>query len=67
MPYVIFGLKFDILFEKMCEKYNKKLIENCHVENVIFRKTFNLGATSSLFHAFTHVGKEYLIDISNMH
>jgi hypothetical protein len=53
MLYVTFGLKFDILFEKLCEKCSKP-IENCHVENVIFGKEFNLGASSFLFHAFTH-------------
>jgi hypothetical protein len=30
-----------------------KLIENYHVENAIFGKDFNLGATGSFFHAFT--------------
>ncbi len=31
-----------------------KPIKNCHVENVILGKDFNLGTTSSLFHVFTH-------------
>jgi hypothetical protein len=42
---------FHIIFEKLCEK--NKPIENCHVENVVLGKDFNLGTTSSLFHVFT--------------
>jgi len=34
-----------------------KPIENCHVENPILGKDFNLGATSSFFHACIHMGK----------
>jgi hypothetical protein len=30
-----------------------KPIEDCHVENAILRKDFNLGTTSSIFHVFT--------------
>jgi hypothetical protein len=29
-----------------------KPIEKCHMENAILGKDLNLGATSSLFHAF---------------
>jgi hypothetical protein len=32
-----------------------KPIENYHVENAVFRKDFNLSATNSLFHVFTHM------------
>jgi len=32
-----------------------KLIENYHMENAVPGKDFNLGATSSLFHAFTQM------------
>jgi hypothetical protein len=30
-----------------------KPIENCHEENAILGKDFNLGVTNSFFHAFT--------------
>jgi hypothetical protein len=33
-----------------------KPIENCHMENTILGKDFNLGMSSSLFHAFTPKG-----------
>jgi hypothetical protein len=36
-----------------------KPIENYHVENVILGKDFNLGATDSFFHAFTHKGNQF--------
>jgi hypothetical protein len=32
-----------------------KPIENYHMENVVLKKDFNLGATSFFFHAFTHM------------
>ncbi len=32
-----------------------KLIENYHMENAVPGKDFNLGATSSLFHAFAQM------------
>jgi hypothetical protein len=53
MLYVIFGLKFDIQFKKLCAKCSNKPIKICHVGNAILRKDFNLGTTSSFFHAFT--------------
>jgi hypothetical protein len=37
-----------------------KPIINYHMENVVLRKDFNLGATSSFFHAFTRGGIEKL-------
>ncbi len=37
-----------------------KPIKNYHMENVILRKDFNLGATTSFFHAFTLGGIEKL-------
>jgi len=44
MLHVIFGFKFDIQY---------KPIKNCHVENAIRKKDFNLGASNSFFHVFT--------------
>ncbi len=35
-------------------------MENCHVENVVLEKDFNLGVTSSFFHAFTHMALDKL-------
>jgi len=32
-----------------------KPIKNCHVENAILAKDFNLGAIDFLFHVFTHL------------
>jgi hypothetical protein len=54
MLYVIFGFKFDILFEKLCENEYEP-VENWHLENVFLGKDFNLGVIGFLFHAFTHV------------
>jgi len=34
-----------------------KPIENCHMENAILGKDFNLGTTNFLFHVFTHVNE----------
>jgi hypothetical protein len=34
-----------------------KPIKIFHVENAILGKDFNLGVTSSFFHAFIHMGK----------
>ncbi len=48
MLYVIFGLKFDIQFEKLCEMHDKS-IENCHVENVVLGKDFNLSMIGFFF------------------
>jgi hypothetical protein len=39
-----------------------KPIENCHMENVIFGKDFNLDAIGSFFHVFTQI--ENLIETS---
>jgi hypothetical protein len=36
-------------------KMQYKPIENCHVENVVLKKDFNLSVIGSLFHAFTYV------------
>jgi hypothetical protein len=58
MLYAIFGLKFDIQFEKLCEKCvktNRKL----PCGNVILEKVFNLDAISSFFHVFTHPYVEF--------
>jgi len=38
---------------KIMWKVQYKPIENCHMENTILEKDFNLGAIDSLFHAFT--------------
>jgi hypothetical protein len=38
-------------------KMQYKSIENCHVENVVLWKDFNLGATGFFFHDFIHMGK----------
>jgi hypothetical protein len=54
MLYVIFGVKFYIIFEKLCENCKYKPIESCHVANIVLGKDFNLGAIGYLFHAFTH-------------
>ncbi len=43
-----------ILYLKTVWKMQYKWIENCHVENVVLGKEFDLGVTSSLFHVFTH-------------
>jgi hypothetical protein len=32
-----------------------KPVENCHMENAVFKKDFNLGTTSSFFDAFTQL------------
>jgi hypothetical protein len=53
MLYVIFGFKFDIQLKKTMWKIQYKPIKYYHMENVVFRKDFKLGATSSFFHAFT--------------
>jgi hypothetical protein len=36
-----------------------KPIENYHVENEILKKDFNLGTTSSFFHAFTLMARKF--------
>jgi hypothetical protein len=41
-----------------------KPIENCHMENVVFGKDFNLGTISSIFHAFTQILFNYNISFS---
>jgi hypothetical protein len=40
-----------------------KPTKNCHVENAILRKDFNLGATSSFFHAF-HLGVNWFLALA---
>jgi hypothetical protein len=40
-----------------------KPIENCHMENTILGKNFNLGTTTSLFHVFSRKGLGSLLGI----
>jgi hypothetical protein len=44
MLYVIFGLKFDIQFNKLY-----KPIKICHVENVVLKKDFNRNTPTAFF------------------
>jgi hypothetical protein len=46
MLYVIFDHKFDNQLTKTMWKTQHKPIENCHVENVVIGKDFNLVVTS---------------------
>jgi hypothetical protein len=50
MSYLGSNLIFSL---KNYVKNVNKPIKKCHVENVILGKDYILGATSSLFHAFT--------------
>ncbi len=43
-------------------KMRYKPIENCHMEDAVLRKDFNLDTIGSLFHAFTHV--PFLVHLS---
>jgi hypothetical protein len=43
-----------------------KLIENCHMENAVLGKDFNLGATSSFFHAFILMSQMDLHKFQNL-
>jgi len=58
MLYAIFGIKFGIQFENLCEKC-VKTNRTLPCGNVILEKVFNLGMTSSLFHVFTHPYVEF--------
>jgi len=52
MSYLASNLIFSL---KNAWKIQYKPIEICHMENVVFRKDFNLSTASSLFHVFSQM------------